>query len=203
MKLLAARPNDQSLSEWELHTLQDRRWNGNRQRPIIYGSGDIMKTRRWLMRQPAYADHPIYTPQCCFHSNSPQERLYTEIHTPDWWWETSVSKRSKFRGRLRVRFNPATEPLQRVTTQNLLLKRQHFLLQLRIWVLIVSQHEQYVDCAVLVAPSPPAFRFAIREVLVGSPSKTRQFRLNTAFISQPLNEYQSDRKSDSGRWKSD
>jgi len=55
----------------------------------------------------------------------------------------------------------------------------------------------------LVAPSPPAFRFAIRQVFVESRSKTRQFRLNSAFISQPLNEYQSDRKFESGRWKSD
>jgi len=115
----------------------------------------------------------------------------------------SVSNGCKFPGRFRVRFQPGTEPLQRVFTQNPFLKSQHFLLQLSIWVLIVSQHEQYVDCAVLFAPSPPGFRFAIRQVLVESRSKTRQVRLNTAFISQPLNEYQSDRKSECGRWKSD
>jgi len=115
----------------------------------------------------------------------------------------SVSNGSKFPGRFRVRFQPGTEPLQRVSIQNPLLKSQHFLLRLSIWVLIVSQHEQYVDCAVLVAPLPPAFRFAIRQVLVESRSKTRQFRWNSAFISQPLNEYQSDRKSARGRWKSD
>jgi len=70
----------------------------------------------------------------------------------------SVSNGSKFPGRFRVRFQPGTEPLQRVFTQNPLLKSQHLLHQLSIWVLIVSQHEQYVDCAVLVAPSPRACR---------------------------------------------
>jgi len=78
-----------------------------------------------------------------------------------------------------------------------------FWLQLSIWVLIVSQHDQYVDCAVLVALSPPAFRFALWEAFVESRSKTRQSRLQSAIISQPLNEYQSDRQSESRRWKSD
>jgi len=78
-----------------------------------------------------------------------------------------------------------------------------FWLRLSIWVLIVSQHDQYVDCAVLVALSPPAFRFAIWQVFVESRSKTRRFRLKSPIISQPLNEYQSDRKSESGRWKSE
>ena len=44
----------------------------------------------------------------------------------------SVSNGSKFPGRFRVRFQPGTEPLQRVSTQNPLLKSQHFLLQLSI-----------------------------------------------------------------------
>jgi len=134
------------------------------------------------------------------HSLSTVYRIYSIIPRST---VASVSNGSKIAGRFRVRFYPGTEQLQRVSTQNPLLKSQHFLLQLSIWVLIVSQHVQYVDCAVLVAVSPPAFRFAIRQVFVESRSKTRQFRLNSAFISLPLNEYQSDRKSGSGRWKSD
>jgi hypothetical protein len=42
----------------------------------------------------------------------------------------------------------------------------HHLLQLSIWVLIVSWHAQYVDYAALVALPPPAFRFAIRLIFV-------------------------------------
>ena len=53
-------------------------------------------------------------------------------------------------------------------------------LQLSIWVLIVSWHDQYVDCAVSAALSPPAVRFAIRPVFVESLSKTRQFGQNIA-----------------------
>jgi len=38
--------------------------------------------------------------------------------------------------------------------------------QISIWVLIVLWHDQYVDCAVLLALSPPVFRFAIRLTFV-------------------------------------
>jgi hypothetical protein len=33
-KLVASMPDDQALGEWELHTLEDLRWNDNHQRPI-------------------------------------------------------------------------------------------------------------------------------------------------------------------------
>jgi len=39
-------------------------------------------------------------------------------------------------------------------------------LQLSFWALIVSRHDQYVDCAVLVALSPHTFRIAIRPIFV-------------------------------------
>jgi hypothetical protein len=35
-KLVASMPDDQALGEWELHTLEDMRWNDNHQRPIKY-----------------------------------------------------------------------------------------------------------------------------------------------------------------------
>jgi len=37
-KLVASMPDDQALREWELHTLEDMRWNDNHQRPIKYWS---------------------------------------------------------------------------------------------------------------------------------------------------------------------
>jgi len=91
-KLVAGMPDDQALREWELHTLEDMRWNDNHQRPIKYWSPDIIKSMRWLMRQPAYAEHPIFARQRCFNSSTPPKRLYTEIHTADWWWETQVRR---------------------------------------------------------------------------------------------------------------
>jgi len=84
-KLVASIPDDQALGERELHTLEDMRWNENHQRPIEYWSRDIIKSMRWLMWQPAYAEHRIYAPQRCFNSHTPPKRLYTEMHNADWW----------------------------------------------------------------------------------------------------------------------
>ena len=77
LKLVASMPDDQALGEWELHTLEDLRWNDNHQRPIKYWSRVIIKSMRWLMRQAAYAEHLIYAPQRCFNSVRPPKCLYT------------------------------------------------------------------------------------------------------------------------------
>jgi len=41
--LVASMPDDQALGEWELHTLEDMKWNDNHQCPIKYWSRDIIK----------------------------------------------------------------------------------------------------------------------------------------------------------------
>jgi len=91
-KLLASIPDDQALGEWELHTLEEMRWNDNHQRTIKYWSRDIIKSMRWLIRQPAYAQHLIFAPQRCLNNDTPPKRLYTEMHSADWWWETQVRR---------------------------------------------------------------------------------------------------------------
>jgi hypothetical protein len=48
-KVVASTPDYLALGEWELHTLEDMRWNDNHQRPIKYWSRDIIKSMRWLM----------------------------------------------------------------------------------------------------------------------------------------------------------
>jgi len=53
-----------------------------------------------------------------------------------------------------------------------------FWLPLSIWVLIVSWHDEYVDCAVLAALSPPAFRLAIWLTFVELLSKPAIFAYN-------------------------
>jgi hypothetical protein len=91
-KLFASMPDDLPHGEWELHTLDDMKWNDNHQRPIKYWSRNIIKSMRWLTWQPLYAEHRIYAPQCCFNSNTPPKYLYTEIHIMDWWWKSQVRR---------------------------------------------------------------------------------------------------------------
>jgi hypothetical protein len=91
-KFVASMLDDQALGEWELHTLEDMTWNDNHQLPIKHWSRDNMKTIRWLMRHPANTKNLIFDPQRCFNSDMPLKRLYTEMHTADWWWETQVRR---------------------------------------------------------------------------------------------------------------
>jgi hypothetical protein len=91
-KLVGSMPDDPALGEWELHTLEDMSWNDNHQRPIKYWSQDIIKSMRWLMQQPTYGEHLIFAPQCCFNSDTPPKRLYTELYTTDWWRWTLVCR---------------------------------------------------------------------------------------------------------------
>jgi hypothetical protein len=43
-KLMASMTHDQALGEWELHTLEDMKWNDHHQCPIKYCSRDIIKS---------------------------------------------------------------------------------------------------------------------------------------------------------------
>jgi len=76
----------------ELHTLENLRWNDNHQRPIKFWGRDIIESMRWLMRQPAYAEHRIYAPQRCFNCNTPPKHIYTARHTAEWWWVTKTRR---------------------------------------------------------------------------------------------------------------
>jgi hypothetical protein len=49
-----------------------------------------MKSVRWFMLQPAYADNLNFTHQHCINSDTPPKCLYTDMRTADWWWETQV-----------------------------------------------------------------------------------------------------------------
>jgi len=86
-KLVANMPDAQAHGDWELHTLQDMRWNDYHQRPIKYWSRVIIKRMRWLVRQPVYVEYLIYTPQCCSNSETQPKLLYTEMQTAAWQWE--------------------------------------------------------------------------------------------------------------------
>jgi hypothetical protein len=49
-KLVATLQANQALREWDLHTLEELRWNDKHQCLVKSWSQDIMKRMRWLMR---------------------------------------------------------------------------------------------------------------------------------------------------------
>ena len=49
---------------------------------------DLEDTVRYLVKQRAYAEHLVFTPSREFDSSG--DRIYTEMHTGDWWWRIQV-----------------------------------------------------------------------------------------------------------------
>lgn len=49
---------------------------------------DMVQCVEYLLSQPAYRDDIVYAPVREY--NETGERLYSEMHTADWWWETQV-----------------------------------------------------------------------------------------------------------------
>jgi len=49
---------------------------------------NIIDGIRYLIRQVAYSSDMVYTPIREYDSNG--ERLYSEMHTADWWWDMQV-----------------------------------------------------------------------------------------------------------------
>jgi len=104
--------------------------------------------------------------------------------------KTSVSNGSKFLVRFWIWVGTKPGPLQRVSTQNPLLRCQNFLLQLCVWVLIVSQHNLYVKHAVWCPLSSQVLWFAIGSILVESHWKTGQFgESSVCNCSNPLERF--------------
>jgi len=91
-KLVASMPDDQALGEWDLHTLEDMRWNDNHQRPIKYCSQDINKSITGLMWQPSNAKQLNNTPHRYFNSITQPRCLFSEMHHGDSWWETQLRR---------------------------------------------------------------------------------------------------------------
>jgi len=64
-----------------------------------------------------------------------------------------------------------------------------FWLQLSITVLIISSHNQYVDCVVCASLSPPAVKFATVPIFCESILKTHNFRTKHGVFSEQFNQY--------------
>jgi len=45
-KLVASMPHDQAVAEWELHPVEDMRWNANHQPSFKFSSCDMISTIR-------------------------------------------------------------------------------------------------------------------------------------------------------------
>ena len=49
---------------------------------------DLEDTIQYLLRQRVYAEHLVFEPMHEFDDEG--NRVYTDMHTGDWWWTTQV-----------------------------------------------------------------------------------------------------------------
>jgi len=77
------------VDSWKKSRLEEITWKEQHAKePIEFWYWDIIECARWFVRQPAYAEHLSYVPQQRFDEQG--RRVYSEIHTADWWWERQV-----------------------------------------------------------------------------------------------------------------
>jgi len=58
------------------------------QRGCTFYYRDLEDTIQYLLRQQAYAEHLVFAPKHEFDEE--YNRVYTDMHTGDWWWRTQV-----------------------------------------------------------------------------------------------------------------
>jgi hypothetical protein len=63
-------------------------WDKSHQQPIEFYSRNILICAKWLLKQKGYQHDLVYAPEKRF--NKEGFRLYNEMHTANWWWETQV-----------------------------------------------------------------------------------------------------------------
>jgi len=72
---------------WKKSTLP-MTWNEQHPDRIVFWHRDLTACAKWILRQPAYREHLVYGPVRSF--NTEGKRIYDEMHTGDWWWDTQV-----------------------------------------------------------------------------------------------------------------
>ena len=55
--------------------------------PVTYYYRDPIELVAYILSQPAYSDHLVFAPVKEYQNGT---RIYSELHTGDWWWETQV-----------------------------------------------------------------------------------------------------------------
>ncbi|KAF8426429.1 hypothetical protein BGX38DRAFT_1278994 [Terfezia claveryi] len=59
------------------------------QKGVTFFYRDVEQCIRYLLRQKAYAQYLVFKPQKDFDRQG--NRVYTEMHTGDWWWDTQMT----------------------------------------------------------------------------------------------------------------
>jgi len=87
-QLLDSMDSELGVGSWKSGQATTRICERTQNIPYFYRNP--MDCIRFLLKQPAYRDHMAYAPVRQY--NDLGERIYTELHTADWWWRTQVTQ---------------------------------------------------------------------------------------------------------------
>lgn len=79
-----------ATSEWKA-SLLDLGGKDDDGDPLVLYYHDALECVRRLISKPGFEKHLVYEPQKEFKDTTERERVYGEMWTCDWWWETQVS----------------------------------------------------------------------------------------------------------------
>jgi hypothetical protein len=85
-KLIDKMPDGLGWDSWKDASLPSLTWTGDEyDEPIAFFYRDPLDCIKYLLRQPMNIDRLHYVARREFNDG---ERLYTDMYTADWWWET-------------------------------------------------------------------------------------------------------------------
>jgi hypothetical protein len=89
-------PDGLGWQSWQ-HTTTSLTWkidDSETREPVTFYYREPLDCAKWLLGQRAYKQHLVYAPEQRFYygntSAGTKRRLFSEMNTAEWWWETQV-----------------------------------------------------------------------------------------------------------------
>jgi hypothetical protein len=79
-------PDGLGWESWMRYTTETG-WSESNSEPIIYYCRNPIEIAEWLLSQPCHRNDMVYGPVREYVDG---QRIYSEMHTADWWWEMQV-----------------------------------------------------------------------------------------------------------------
>lgn len=84
--LIDKMPDGLGWQSWN-RNITDLAWSDDHPEPITFYSRNVCEIGKWLIRQPVFGTNMSYAPVRKYVGGV---RVYDEMNTGDWWWETQV-----------------------------------------------------------------------------------------------------------------
>jgi hypothetical protein len=91
VQLLHAIPHGIKDDQWLASTIEVESSMADVQSTkLVVRYRDIRNVIKYLLGHRPFKDHLVYTPIRQFNTDEDSSRVYDEMHTADWWWDTQL-----------------------------------------------------------------------------------------------------------------